>query len=247
MKKIICMLTLAVSMFCSTQAFAMSVEEIQCQSFAQQDYVVSAMKEFNEAFKTFRSDNAIESVEEMKPKLKAYYTDQYGAEYKKRNNGKEAPISKMFDSLDDDTIAMQYYYIIENSNPLGSKDKLDKGSDKSKWSTIHEKYHPKFRAYLEEFGLYDIFLIDIESGDIVYSVFKELDFTTSLKDGPYADTNFARVYDAIKGTSDKDMTNFVDMEPYTPSYEDPARFMGAPVFDGDTLVGVLIMQLPAGM
>jgi methyl-accepting chemotaxis protein len=42
------------------------------------------------------------------------------------------------------------------------------------------------RNYLEKFGYYDIFLVDPETGDIVYSVFKELDYSTSLIDGPYA-------------------------------------------------------------
>ncbi len=49
-------------------------------------------------------------------------------------------------------------------------------------------------SFRQRFGYYDIFLVDAQSGDIVYTVFKELDFSTSLKDGPYSKTNIGRCY-----------------------------------------------------
>jgi len=99
------------------------------------------------------------------------------------------------------------------------------------------------RTFLEKFGYYDIFLVDIDSGDIVYSVFKELDYSTSLIDGPYADTNFGQVFrDAAK--LNKGQVTFVDFAQYRPSYEAPASFIASPIFEGDERTGVLIFQLP---
>lgn len=57
---------------------------------------------------------------------------------------------------------------------------LDRAEGTSSYSDHHAKYHPMVRSFLKKFGYYDIFLVDIDSGDTVYLVFKELDFTTSL-------------------------------------------------------------------
>jgi len=46
---------------------------------------------------------------------------------------------------------------------------------------------------LEAFGYYDIFFVDNE-GNVVYTVFKELDFATNLKQGPYSNTGIAEAY-----------------------------------------------------
>jgi hypothetical protein len=48
------------------------------------------------------------------------------------------------------------------------------------YSKAHKIYHPLIRSYLEKFKYYDIFLVDHETGNIVYSVYKEVDFGTSL-------------------------------------------------------------------
>lgn len=49
----------------------------------------------------------------------------------------------------------------------------------------HAKIHPIISNYLEKFGYYDIFLVDAVHGNVQYSVFKELDYGTSLKSGPW--------------------------------------------------------------
>ncbi|NCF69985.1 MAG: hypothetical protein GWP61_28920, partial [Chloroflexi bacterium] len=90
-------------------------------------------------------------------------------------------------------LAMQDIYISANPYETGSKHLLDNPGDSSRYSETHELYHPIIRDFLERFGYYDIFLVDPQ-GNIVYSVFKEVDFGTSLISGPYADTNFGEVF-----------------------------------------------------
>ena len=104
-------------------------------------------------------------------------------------------------------------------------------------------YHPIIRNFLHKFGYYDIFLVDPKTGHIIYSVFKELDFATSLISGPYRNTNFARAFRAA-AASGKGSTHIVDFEPYRPSYDGAASFIASPVYDANILVGVLIFQMP---
>jgi methyl-accepting chemotaxis protein len=73
-----------------------------------------------------------------------------------------------------------------------------------------------------------------------------LDYTTSLKDGPYANANLGRVFQKAAVANLKDYVAFVDYEAYTPSYNEPAGFLASPIFDGDQKVGVAIFQLPIG-
>ncbi|CAN0347080.1 unnamed protein product, partial [Ectocarpus sp. 4 AP-2014] len=155
----------------------------------------------------------------------------------------QADAGAWLDQLDAESVALQHAYISANKNPLGSKHLLDTAESESDYGKLHEVIHPVVRNYLDKFGYYDIFLIDIDSGDIVYSVFKELDYGTSLKDGPYSATNFARAFKQAS-TLPKGEFAFVDFEQYAPSYDAPASFIATPVFDNEERLGVAVFQMP---
>ncbi|MCP4387435.1 MAG: methyl-accepting chemotaxis protein, partial [Gammaproteobacteria bacterium] len=217
----------------------------QAATFSENHMVVDAMRKFGGHFESFRGDNAVDSaaVGRMRDQLSTYYRDEFAEEYKQRNFGAAPPIAEMLDTLGEDTITLQYHYIRANSHPLGSKHLLDDAGDGSQYSRLHSRVHPVIRNYLEKFGYYDIFLADIDSGDIVYSVFKELDFGTSLKTGPYAKTNFGEAFQKA-ATADRGEVIFVDYAQYVPSYQAPAGFVASPVFDGDKRIGVALFQFP---
>ena len=140
-------------------------------------------------------------------------------------------------------IIAQTLYIVENENPIGQKDMLHQNKGhKDDYSKQHALYHRKFKAILDEFGLYDIFLVNAD-GVVVYSVEKEKDFGTNLLSGPYKDSGLARVYKkAMKLSVDK--VAFDDFSPYEPSYNVPASFIATPLYFHDDLEGALIFQLP---
>lgn len=218
----------------------------QIKTFSQNIAVVDAMKAFPAAEKIAREQVGAtdEDLETMKQHLRSYYTDKFGAEYGNRNDGATPPTNSQFQPLDKDSIYLQYQYISANPNPLGSKEVLDAADDGTDYSQLHAKYHPMVRSYLQKFGYYDIFLCDLESGDIVYSVFKELDFTTSLKSGPYSETNFGRAFKLAAEAKSADEVFLVDYEAYVPSYNDAASFISSPIYDGDKKIGVAIFQMP---
>ncbi|MFK8182190.1 MAG: adenylate/guanylate cyclase domain-containing protein [Phormidesmis sp.] len=137
---------------------------------------------------------------------------------------------------------LQYEYIVENPNDLGEKQKLNNAEDGTQYSTLHARFHPIFRKVVEEFGYYDLFLID-NSGNIVYSVFKEVDFGTSLLIGPYARSGLATVFkEAQKQNSG--YVAIADFDFYMPSYSAPAAFMATPLYENTELVGVMAIQIP---
>lgn len=139
---------------------------------------------------------------------------------------------------------LQYEYLVDNPFPVGEKDQLDDALDLSTYSEYHKKYHPYFRSLLNKFKFYDIFLIDLRQGDIVYSVYKETDYATSLFSGPYQGSNLAHLARNIKNNPDIQTAQWIDFESYRPSYGAPASFVGVPLLEGATTVGALVFQLP---
>ncbi len=218
----------------------------QVLTFSNDRMVIEAMKDFNSAFKSFQEEiNASnQDVNSWKTSLSTYYQTDFTEEYARRNPSHNAQALSYLSQLDQDSIALQYQYIKANPHPLGSKDELSSAKDGTTYSQWHERYHPHIRDFLKKFGYYDIFLVDADSGDIVYSVFKELDYSTSLIDGPYADTGIGRVFQAANASDNSQAVTLTDFAPYPPSYEDSASFIASPIFDGSTKVGVLIFQMP---
>lgn len=218
----------------------------QAISLSEDVMVVEAMVEFRNAFDQVVESRALGENElaEMRTELRQYYEDSFASEYQQQNEGRSANANNRLQQIDDSAIALQHAYIFSNSNPLGSKHLLDAADTATEYDRLHARYHPSIRGFLERFGYYDIFLADIDSGRIVYSVFKELDYATSLRNGPYAQTNFARAFRQAAENCGPGEVALVDFECYWPSYEAPASFIASPIFDGSDKVGVLLFQMP---
>jgi signal transduction histidine kinase/DNA-binding response OmpR family regulator/HPt (histidine-containing phosphotransfer) domain-containing protein/HAMP domain-containing protein len=138
---------------------------------------------------------------------------------------------------------LQELYLVNNPYPRGQRDKLNDAKDGSQYSAVHAKYHPAFRKISHEFGYEDIYLIDGETGRVIYSVTKEPDLGTSLIRGPYRASGLAKVFNACKDDPDPDAVCIADFAPYEPSMGRPAAFIASPIQDGGTRVGVLVLQL----
>ncbi|TDQ61622.1 methyl-accepting chemotaxis protein [Maritalea mobilis] len=142
------------------------------------------------------------------------------------------------------TNALQKDYIENNPNALGEKHLLDAAKGDNSYNATHAKFHPLFRDQLETRGYYDIFLFN-EKGDLIYTVFKELDYATNFATGggKWADTDLGNAFRAGIALN-KGETKFFDFKPYAPSYDAPAAFISQPVFDGNKRIGVLAFQMP---
>ncbi len=218
----------------------------QAITFSEDRMIVGAMAEFTDAFASFQSENGIGSddIAGLKQKLSRYYQNDFSTSFREQNDGHSPDVASVLNQIDDSAVALQYHYIQANPNPLGSKDMLDRASDQSSYSEIHAKYHPVIRNFLKKFGYYDIFLVHPDTGKIIYSVFKELDFATSLTSGPYANTNFADAFRKANSANSTNAVVFTDFKQYFPSYEAPAGFVASPIYRGNQKIGVLIFQFP---
>ena len=216
----------------------------QVVTFSEDKMIVDAMRTFTDAFRSLegelvprKDDYALAAGN-----LEAYYRN----EFLPRLERNLPSGSRLEDYWPEENVTqlLQYLYISENPNLTGEKHRYDAAKDYTSYTAAHRRYHPIIRSYLEKFGYYDIFLVDAESGHIVYSVFKEVDYATSLLTGPYSKTNFARAFREAREAKAPDFVSIVDFDPYAPSYNGDASFIASPIFDGEEKIGVLLFQMP---
>jgi methyl-accepting chemotaxis protein len=214
----------------------------QVQVLAASPDVVNAMRDLPAAY-----DNSVLNIGDLpaeRARLTKYYTGDFQQEFQRRNTGRMADMATTVAQLPDLAMNLQYHYIANNSNPLGSKNTLDRANDGSRYSELHGALHPFLRTALRQFGLYDIFLVEPRGGNVVYTQFKELDFATSLVNGPYAKTKLGDAFRAAWALDRAGMVALSEFGEYLPSYNDQAAFLGTPIFDGGKKIGVLLVQVP---
>lgn len=151
---------------------------------------------------------------------------------------------RWMEGLDPIGKALQHLYIGNNRAQVGHKQMLNDARDGSRYSQLHAQVHPVYRSFMERHGFYDILVAEPHQGRVIYSVYKELDFATSLLDGPYSDTGLGRAVQALIKSGGTEPYILTDFEPYEPSYNAKAFFLVVPVKDRRTLIGVMILQLP---
>ncbi|SJL82442.1 methyl-accepting chemotaxis protein [Vibrio palustris] len=175
--------------------------------------------------------------------LTHFYQNEFAPKYNSLNTESVA-VNNILRTIDQRGKMFQSQYISQNPAPLGSKDQLVHPPIVSAYGDTHAQYHPVYQHILQEMGLYDVFLVDANTGVVVYSVFKELDYATSLKTGPFKDSGLAQAFQNGVNLK-KNETYLTDFARYTPSYEAQASFMSTPIVNsaGKTM-GVLIYQMP---
>ena len=202
--------------------------------------VIDGLKDFRAAYPKLQ--NTTLSAEQQK-KLVAYYTDVFIPRLKKNIDGEPALATYLPNTPADRYIT---YHYTANNPRAPHLDELQDAGDGSEYSAVHRKYSQRFRRLAEVFGYRDIFLVDVDSADVLFSVAKEADMGSNLRTGVYADTALAKTFDEIRKSRDPNFVYISDIEHYKASFGEPALFIGTTVFDGDQFIGALIYQVNPG-
>jgi methyl-accepting chemotaxis protein len=213
------------------------------QTLAAQRSTADAFKAFKSALATVPKElGADESGQ--RAEIAKYVDAEFNKEFAVRNSDAAPSFKPILDAIDPITAALQVQFIVRNANKLGEKDKLTAAASASAYNTAHGNFHPGLERAQKLQQFYDIFLIDPETDRIVYTVYKELDFATSLNTGIAAKTKLDEVYRKAKAAPSRDFVAVSDFAPYLASYNDQAAFAASPIFEGDKLIAVIAMQIP---
>ena len=207
--------------------------------------VINGVQNLQSSYDSFLwESSAASNIDELRQELAKYYRDEFAHQYKTLNSENTVDYNRLLKALSPEAVALQHAYIYANPAKIGNKHEQNASSHSAKYDKIHADVHPSLRQFLEEFGYYDVFLVDSESSKVVYSVFKELDYATDLVNGPYANSGLAESFKLANQLTSKDKYVLVDYAQYLPSYDSPASFIASPIYDGNKKVGVLIFQMP---
>ena len=137
---------------------------------------------------------------------------------------------------------LQSNYITNSPFSAGERNKLNAAEDESTYTTYHKSYHSYYNQFKTLAELYDIFLIN-KAGNIVYTVFKESDFSVNLNE-EFTNSGLAKVFEKINQSPKRGKWVIEDFANYAPSNNVPAAFMGEAVFDKKgKYLGVLAIQI----
>jgi len=212
----------------------------QTRMLARNRMVTDAMVGFDDAYLSL---DDVEVTDEQRDAVVFYHIDEFFPRLAVHTDVEVDPAT--FLRGDDADLYIQYHYVVNNPHPPGEKDLLDDAGDGSDYSDLHRFVHPVFRDWADEFGFHDLILIS-GSGQVVYTVAKEVDLGTDLINGPFSDSNLAAVFQAVQHDALDGEAKLADFDHYAPSFGEPASFMAAPIVDGAWLLGVLVLQMPVG-
>lgn len=219
--------------------------ERQVLLMADNPQIQVGVESFSSSYNNVLSDASNNvTVSEAKETVLKFYEDEFNPRLVANSQGISTPaMSQLLSNMSDTSFVLQHAYISDNTHAVGSKNNQQTSSLNTGYDRVHERFHPYLSSVQEKFGFYDIFFISLE-GNIVYSVFKEVDFATSLNTGPYQKSGLAKVYrDGL--VLKKGELAMTDFSLYIPSYNAPAGFMSTPVFDKEgQKIGVLAIQFP---
>lgn len=215
------------------------------------DNLIILSRAYNDVFDEAFEENDTEQFEYdedvyldfLRNEVAQYYNNEFADKYRLENPNAALDTNFLLGQLSNAAVVLQHAYIYKNDSPLGSKHLLSQSYLDSRYDLNHQKIHESMRPFMESFGFYDIFLVD-NRGNVVYSVYKELDYATNLKTGPYKESGLAQAFNAVNTADNKDAYSIIDYSQYLPSYEAPASFIASPVYKYGSQVGVLIFQMP---
>ena len=215
--------------------------ESQIVILAEDPTVRNALIDFSQSFVVSIDTGGFYDPTEAKNDVKRFYDEEFIPAINANSLGSYRSLP--FVPTDERAVYFQYHYISKNQKGLGEKDNLYSVDDSDHpYHTVHAQNHTFFKQYQQEFGYYDLFLVDMQ-GNIVYTVFKETDFATNLLTGPHRKSNLATVVKKSIGAT-QFKTVWQDYDFYVPSYNSPAAFVSTPVYRESKQIGVLAFQIP---
>ncbi len=125
---------------------------------------------------------------------------------------------------------------------LGSKLGINKAPDGSSYSTYHALIQPGMVKFARETDITDIFLVDYQSGNVIYSLQKNPDFATNLYDGPYRNSGLGLAFKAAIGLP-AGSYQITDESLYAGDLLQPALFISAPLYAGNEIKGAVVFSV----
>ena len=162
---------------------------------------------------------------------------------------KKAELEKLFARMEDDIftlVSSEEVMRLYQALSMYADEKGIRPDDRfevkdASYQAIYKMHFPFFDEFIKTHGYYDVFLISAEGGQVMFTNAREGDLGTNLKNGPLKDEGLGRLWRRV--VKDKKVV-IEDFSPYSPSKNQQAAFIGAPVLsNAGKLIAVVALQL----
>lgn len=175
---------------------------------------------------------------EQEAELVAYFTDDFGPRLNAASNV-ESDVSSFIPSSPAARYLL-YHYTVKGGADASA---VDDAGDGSSWSAAHGEFHDYLRR-LARLSDYPGLVLISPSGQIVYSVNKDVDLGADLVEGPYSFTPLAGAFQTAMAGNRLDAVVFSDFDGYAPALDAPTAWAVAPLASDDAIVGAIAVRLP---
>jgi len=135
-------------------------------------------------------------------------------------------------------------YVERNPYPETARRQLNRADDSSTYSAVHERFHPRLRDFVEQYGYRDLLFVDLW-GNVIYSQMKQSDFGTNLDDPAYRESGLAKAYRRTVAGPTYGAETFVDFEFHPPAGNRPTGFVARQLLDeSGSAIGMLVLEMP---
>lgn len=176
---------------------------------------------------------------EQEAELVAFFTDDFGPRLNEASGEENDASSFIPDSAS--ARYLLYHYTVKGGDDASA---VDDAGDGSSWSAAHAEFHDYLRR-LARLSAYPGLVLISPSGQVVYTVNKDVDLGADLVDGPYSYTNLALAFQQAMSGNRLDSVTFADFEPYSPALDAPTGWAVAPIASDDAIVGAIGVRLPS--
>ena len=216
----------------------------QIETLAQTTTVIDALAHFKYIFGAYTVEDKWDFDESrlQKSQLIGAY-EQTFKEGLKDGTTTDLNHIEYLEQLSTKQISLQHQYIVNNPYKSSNRAAMVRANEFSSYADFHAAYHPTLKEYRERFGIDDIILIDHMSGDIVYTVNKDFDFATNLKDGKPFQNALAQAYGFAKTINKHDRSYFTAFSKYLPAGNREVSFLVTPVWQGRSILGLIAMRI----
>ncbi len=212
----------------------------QCLSTSESTMIADAMETLKTNFNLISAPEI--DINTYKQELATFYKDQF---LPKLNKTAQNPHSvDEYMPVEPQTIIAQTWYLAQNPQSLEKKIEFARANIPHPYNSAHEKYHTIFKRYAQRVGIADLYLVDLATGYVVYSLTKEIDFGTNLISGPLKNTGLGKSFLELQKTTDENFIKIIDFQFYDPSYGTPVGFISTPIFSQGKKIGGLIFKFP---
>ena len=217
---------------------------LQTTGLANNQTVIEALLAFNEGVASLTTEKELsaERKEAAQTRLTAFYDETVFPAYRRVLDEQSSEIEKVRETLDLTAEMLQADYLANNTLPLSQKENFLSAETNSVYDQAHQRYHPYLRDLHRQYQYADLLLVST-NGRVIYSVKKNLDFGTSMRDGFFSKTKIGRVLELASIPERSNLVSFVDYTPYLAAYNQPFGAAATPIFANGRQIGTIILVL----